>query len=466
MDDEEEREGPTQTGIYLYQSLVNERTCDSFIRKNLIGSEKQQKEISALVDDVLVRRSTSNSCLVIGPRGCGKTAILESILYSVAERYHAQHATSSSSSSSSPSSSPQPLAFRRIYINGFVSPTDGLAFEELLSQTIRADQKLHTNFRSRKLQVDFLYDLLHPEELTQTMTDLDERVDDRDVPIVVIVDEFDHVAGNTVGQGTGQHFLYNLFDAVQSTPPVNLLVVGLTSCVEVGSMLEKRVKSRFSKMEIHLTMPTHVDSIVELCSDVLLLRDIDGGGQPLSAFVERSTALLVSAGLRTLFRAEFEMTRDPRHFLSLLCGAVSNLTVSDPFLRLAHFETTARNLAPNPFAQAISDWSTLEQSLVVAMMKLEQMELSPYTFDSVYDEFCKGHAGGSSGGIGRVVALKVVEHLVEVGAVRNVGKTSCVLKEFQMMRLAISPTTVQAAIGSLEGSIPTSLNQWARHWLE
>jgi origin recognition complex subunit 4 len=97
--------------------------------------------------------------------------------------------------------------------------------------------------------------LSHPSDIS----------DDRTTKSVIfILDEFDLFTSHA-----RQALLYNLFDIAQSSK-APILVLGLTTRIDVVESLEKRVKSRFSHRYVHLSLPPSLPAFWEICKDGLV----------------------------------------------------------------------------------------------------------------------------------------------------------------------------------------------------
>jgi origin recognition complex subunit 4 len=100
--------------------------------------------------------------------------------------------------------------------------------------------------------------LSHPSELS------DGRTDQTTKSVIFILDEFDLFTTHP-----RQALLYNLFDIAQARK-APIVVVGLTTRVDVVESLEKRVKSRFSHRYVHLSLPRNLPAFWEICKDGLI----------------------------------------------------------------------------------------------------------------------------------------------------------------------------------------------------
>jgi origin recognition complex subunit 4 len=105
--------------------------------------------------------------------------------------------------------------------------------------------------------------LSHPSEISGG------RADETAKSVVFVLDEFDLFTTHP-----RQTLLYNLFDIAQARK-APIVVLGLTTRIDVVETLEKRVKSRFSHRYVHLSLPKSVPAFWEICKEGLLVETED-----------------------------------------------------------------------------------------------------------------------------------------------------------------------------------------------
>jgi origin recognition complex subunit 4 len=101
--------------------------------------------------------------------------------------------------------------------------------------------------------------LSHPSEISE------DRPDETAKSVVFVLDEFDLFTTHP-----RQTLLYNLFDIAQARK-APIVVLGLTTRIDVVETLEKRVKSRFSHRYVHLSLPRSLPAFWEICKEGLLV---------------------------------------------------------------------------------------------------------------------------------------------------------------------------------------------------
>jgi len=125
---------------------------------------------------------------------------------------------------------------------------------------------MHTNTRETN-HADTLASLLallsHPSEISE------DRTDETAKSVIFVLDEFDLFTTHP-----RQTLLYNLFDIAQAKK-APIVVLGLTTRVDVVETLEKRVKSRFSHRYVHLSLPKSLPAFWEICKEGLLVETED-----------------------------------------------------------------------------------------------------------------------------------------------------------------------------------------------
>jgi len=188
-----------------------------------------------------VTASESNSLLLLGPHGSGKSALLGTSLANLAIEHG-------------------PSFFHTIHLSGFLQTDDRLALREIWRQLGREMNVDETETEDvagsyADTMASLLSLLSHPDELAidnlEDGTIDPQMLESTDLgavngeqktskSIVFILDEFDLFTTHP-----RQTLLYNLFDIAQSRK-APIAVIGCSTRMDVIECLEKRVKSRFS----------------------------------------------------------------------------------------------------------------------------------------------------------------------------------------------------------------------------
>ena len=220
-----------------------------------LGLEEPFQILHSMLHPILCEGDSSNaSAILMGPRGSGKSLLLERVLQSI------------SKSVSSSTTDNRKIKFRKVHIHGIcvrgedvasvifeiMRQLSDIALQETSHQESVALQRKaesiqgHSNNKRgrkkrRKIPDNYLLRLrkstfssnLSLLETTLKIAEVDE------IPIVLILDELD----SFTDEGERQLLLYHLLDRV-ATPGSNLCFIGLTSSFSVLSLLEKRIRSR------------------------------------------------------------------------------------------------------------------------------------------------------------------------------------------------------------------------------
>uniref|UniRef100_A0A1B0GH13 Origin recognition complex subunit 4 n=1 Tax=Lutzomyia longipalpis TaxID=7200 RepID=A0A1B0GH13_LUTLO len=182
--------------------------------------EEQRQHIEELFRKVAAN-GESNSAILIGPRGCGKTTLIASVLMDIlAERWFTENSMI-------------------VYLNGLIHTDDKLALSSIAVQ-LRLENTVDGKvFGSFAENLEFLLTSLRQGDRKESKS------------VIFILEEFDLFCSHH-----NQTLLYNLFDISQS-PQVPVCVLGVTCRLDVMELLEKRVKSRFSHRQIFLFPPSN-----------------------------------------------------------------------------------------------------------------------------------------------------------------------------------------------------------------
>ncbi|KAJ5353102.1 hypothetical protein N7452_002076 [Penicillium brevicompactum] len=213
------------------------------------GLQAEYQKVHQLIEQT-VSVGEGNSMLLLGSRGCGKTAIVETIISSLRKEHDNE--------------------FHVVRLNGFLHTDDRLALREMWRQLGR---EMHTEDDAAKVNsyADTMATLLallsHPEELFGSSGDSGAKTAAKS--IVILLDEFDLFVTHP-----RQTLLYNLFDIAQARK-APIAVIGLTTKVDVTEMLEKRVKSRFSHRYTYVPLPRSFEDFSDICLGSLDLGDTE-----------------------------------------------------------------------------------------------------------------------------------------------------------------------------------------------
>lgn len=231
-----------RNGYTKEMQLLTKTVVEKLNGKRLVplkGLDTEYQKVHQLIEQT-VTFGEGNSMLLLGSRGAGKTAIIESIVSSLKQEHKND--------------------FHVVRLNGFLHTDDRLALREIWRQLGR---ETNTEEEAGKVTsyADTMATLLallsHPEELQASADNQNGTTTAKS--IVIVLDEFDLFVTHP-----RQTLLYNLFDIAQARK-APLAVLGVTTKVDVTEMLEKRVKSRFSHRSVYVPLPRTFEVFSDAC---------------------------------------------------------------------------------------------------------------------------------------------------------------------------------------------------------
>ncbi|XP_021933579.1 origin recognition complex subunit 4 isoform X2 [Zootermopsis nevadensis] len=366
--------------------------CRKTIKRKLLlptnefsGHEKERSHLSDLVRRT-VEMGESNSALLIGPRGCGKTALLNSVINELKNEksFHEK-------------------AFV-VELNGLMHTDDRLALKDATRQMQLENAVGNKVFGS------------FAENLTFLLQCLKSGNKDRSKSIIFILDEFDLFCNHH-----NQTLLYNLFNVAQSAQ-APICVVGLTCRLDVMELLEKRVKSRFSHRQIFIFPDTcqKEQSVFEvrmaLLKNLLILSEDDVCVDDAvfsycwNCHVED---LCTEEPVQNVMRTILNLDNSERTLRSFLLVVISRLSDTHPTLTAEDFLQVHKLWSRDAKVAMVEGLSVLELCLIIAMKhQTEIYEGEPLNFEMVYRRYCKFLSQNSTvQNVERPVVLKAFEHL-------------------------------------------------------
>ncbi|GME74263.1 unnamed protein product [[Candida] boidinii] len=298
---------------------LNSRSTDGLEEALLYKLDEEFNQLYTMCENT-ISYNEGKSCILIGPRGSGKTTLINNVLKKLKGKY--------------------PNGFFTIKINGLFHDDDRTAVKEIARQLdwnlmyIQKNQKhngsIHDNDKvggyddddlqilgeknidtdksnsNRFSEVAFekrsitetmkgIMSILDKSKLQEEEIDKINRVQIRKnksalnpnsnsaaqankvrklqvttthIPIIFIIEEFDRYTNNSK-----QTLLYNLFDVAQASSTSPISIIGVSTKTTVREQLEKRVKSRFSQRVIKLNKFNKLQDYYELVRRFLVLDD-------------------------------------------------------------------------------------------------------------------------------------------------------------------------------------------------
>ncbi|KAJ2443164.1 origin recognition complex subunit 4 [Coemansia sp. RSA 2440] len=419
---------------------------------NLVGLDAPLNSIYALLSQTALNNE-GNSALILGPRGSGKTSLVQRALSMLS------HTNTNK-------------AYHIVHLNGFVHTTDHIALRDIARQLLITQDLEHVLIGSFADAFTYILNLLRSDDESTAIP-----------PVIFVLEEFDLLA-----QHPKQSLLYTLFDIAQSqqTP---IAVLGVTARIDVLDLLEKRVKSRFSHRQIYVHNMASVEEFVQIAREALCIDSSTVSEAFAQQFNKRIEDILTSSTVSQHIEDIFEFGKDVRMLLRAFTLAVSQISIDNPLLNASTVESQFALTNTSAKMKILSSISLLELCLIIAMRSLTQLDISKYNFEMVYDEyktFMSRHmmavsAGGAMKIYKKPVALKAFETLVELEIARpalvSVGEGSSVYgrndllagtaagirapKEYRMVQLMLEPMQVVELVSG-RVDIPAVIRRWAQ----
>lgn len=327
-----------------------------------------------------VKDREGHSALVIGPRSSGKSAIVERALNDLLEKYKDE--------------------FIVIRLSAYLHSDDNIALREIARQLDYHSKKFNNDednetlthkFEQRGISDTFNNILAILDDAPSNSKDSDQSL--QSAAIIFVIDEFEKYTGNNK-----QALLYNLFDLSQ-TSSIPICILGISTKITTGELLEKRVKSRFSQRIISINRPKTVEEFWENAKLNLIVDDKLLGNEKYThlwnehinkLFNEKSFGqdLRSSSNLLKIVYQIYFTTKNFKEFNNNCIYPVSRLSIESPFLRDSDFTRYLSKQSTNNIQDIIKSLSTLELLLVIAAARfIERIDLQVINFNMAYKEY-------------------------------------------------------------------------------
>lgn len=345
----------SETDVNTMRRLVKSMLCGKFPDINSSTLRASYNELKSVLENTICDRQ-GNSALFLGPRGCGKSLVINTLLKTLAEVY--------------------PKQFLVIRLNAFLHSDDKTALREIARQL-----DAHSAHVGGSGAVSFEQRAIN-ETFSNILLSLDSLGESR-LAIVFVVEEIDRYTA----LGT-QTFLYNLFDLAQSsrTP---ICVIGVSANMRVPFLFEKRVSSRFSQRIVSVQKAGSLEEFWHSCKLTLAVPEdafsqFDNQTYPTrwNTYIE----LLFNAdtGMRRVLDSIYKSTKSYLDFQYCCMHPVSAITPDEPFPDpdLFLMYRTASSAADSAFAAL----SLVELLLVIAAARCAE-KANTVNFNLAYAEY-------------------------------------------------------------------------------
>ncbi|KAK0468397.1 origin recognition complex subunit 4 C-terminus-domain-containing protein [Desarmillaria tabescens] len=331
-----------------------------------------------------VERGEGNSCLLLGPRGTGKTMMLE-------------HALSKVSSGDSP-----PIIIR---LSGWLQQNDRLAMREIARQL---REQTGASFLSAEDEEETRDHDDEPNPFIDTPADDSETLvaepSSTHLPAliavlptlsrasIIILDGFDLFALHA-----RQALLYCLLDTAQScragAGSKGLAVVGLTTRIDTINLLEKRVKSRFSGRILRVAPHTMeywrrlTKAILCVPIDEDIFTDEEDLAQWRTTWETRVQQFLDDKSTLQTLSETFSITKDMRILTTILTSTVVALSPEAPWPTPSQLLMSAETHRARPLYPYLHNLSYSAICLLIASVHAGTAGYSVVTFEMLHQYF-------------------------------------------------------------------------------
>ncbi|XP_070546255.1 origin recognition complex subunit 4-like isoform X1 [Ptychodera flava] len=406
------------------QRILRERLSQKSVQTQVYGLDSQRRHLLDLMRRC-VSMGESNSALVIGPRGSGKTMLLQSVLDEVKSDKIAKE------------------NLLQVNLNGLLQTDDRIALKEITRQLQLENTLGDKVFGSFAATLAFLLEALKSGDKTSQ-------------PILFVLDEFDLFAHHK-----NQTLLYNLFDISQSaqTP---IAVIGLTCRLDVIELLEKRVKSRFSHRQIHIFSSLTFEEYKEVFVEILSLPKTFPERKFMQQWNQHVKELSEETMTVDVLQRLYHSDKNIRALKSFLLLPVCKLTPDHCQLESTDFLESSQYLTMDSKAAMLHGVSVLELCLIIAMKQLTILyDGDPVNFEMVYNEYQKfvQRKGHSIQCYEKPVVLKAFEHLQALELLKPADGGQRSQKEYRPMTLLVDATQINDALQKYP-NCPTEVKQW------
>ncbi|XP_046397242.1 origin recognition complex subunit 4 [Ischnura elegans] len=408
----------------------------------LRGHSKERVHILDLMSRT-VNAGESNSALLIGPRGCGKTTLVKNVLNELEK---------------DPTFSDKAIV---VHLNGLIHTDDRLSLQDITRQMQLENVVQDKVFGSFSENLTFLLECLRLGEKGTSKATL------------IILDEFDLFCNHK-----NQTLLYNLFDVSQSAQ-APICVVGITCRLDVTELLEKRVRSRFSHRQI-LLLPESGDenSFVNIAADLLSLPKkalkCPGEKKIISTWNDAVKNVLSNVEVSSILRQLMDVSKNERVLRNFLACIISRLDEKHSMLDEGVFIRISKLfIGVDSKVQMLEGLSVLELCLVISMKHINEIyDKEPFNFEMVFAQYKKFISKQSTvQGVEKHIALGAFETLQRLEFIQPAAKGSMKIKyssgndkayqkEFQLFYFLVTSDQVMDAVRNYK-DLPTEVAQWA-----
>ncbi|KAF8165317.1 origin recognition complex subunit 4 C-terminus-domain-containing protein [Crassisporium funariophilum] len=349
------------------------------IDEEISTNELATRQLSDLIEGTVLR-AEGNSCLLLGPRGSGKSGLMKSCLESLDVK---------------------PIV---LYLSGWAQSTDRHALREIASQLLRQTGSCILPDSERILATDnqemeeddnpFLNPSNEPPSISPIALPPSSHLhvlipilSTLDRPVIVILDAFDLFALHP-----RQSLLYCLLDTVQNcradSGSRGIAVIGVTSRVDTIQLLEKRVKSRFSGRTIRTAPPADLKCWKRLIRSIMHPPDFDDSDAEWKGLWGLSVdKLLMDETFLKILDETFSITRDVQAMTRIMMTPILQLNPGQPYLSARAIAVSLESQRSRLSHPGLSNLSYPSLCLLIASTHADTAGHTTFTFEMLFNNF-------------------------------------------------------------------------------
>ncbi|KAI0796660.1 origin recognition complex subunit 4 C-terminus-domain-containing protein [Abortiporus biennis] len=389
-----------------------------------------------------VMRGEGNSCLLIGPRGSGKSKLVEEVISSLPTKPIVVRLSGHAQTNDR-------LAMREIAFQ--LMQQTGMSFMNPEEEAAAAEEADNPFIEHPSAQVTALPPPAHLLALISMIPTLGR-------PTVIVLDAFELFADHA-----RQSLLYCLFDTVQhskvSSGSKGMAVIGVTARVDAINLLEKRVKSRFSGRMFRTACPQDMEDWMQTIRSALVIAPGMEEDEWTSTWEEEVDIFLQDEKVVTAISETYALTRDMRTLSRILTSFILNLSPSLPIFPPGQFVTSVESHRAPSRSHYLNVLPYPGLCLLIASVHTQIAGHADFTFEMLCEAFYEQLKTSASapvniegGGLGMVRCsrdqlLGAMERLVSFRAFKPAASIATgTTKEFVRYRCTIDRKSIKDAV--------------------